>query len=317
MVSPSPGPDLTHPLHRHAEQMRRIVNTLAAALGAAGTDPRWLQRTLDALLTAQDFAARQPDAMLFLLFQHAAHSTEQYSVHHALLCAALCERVATESGWPAHELAALTRAATTMNVAMIQLQDQLTQQSHALRPEQRARIERHAEHGAQMLSDTGVADPLWIEVVRLHHDPMLAERPSTGLTPARRLARLLRLVDRFTAQVSRRGHRLPLAPMIAARNACVGPDGREDEFGVVLLRSLGMYPPGSYVKLASGELGVVLRHDASCSLPRVAVISTADGQPLAEPVLCTTARHSRSVVTSVAVSEVRQQPAAAQILALL
>jgi hypothetical protein len=298
------------------ERSRDIVLMLAAALRDAGNDAQWLVRARQVMVQAHDFAIAHPQATQFLLFQHAAHSVEQYSTHHALLCANICERVGRLLGWPDADLLSLARAATTMNVAMLQLQDLLAQQSGALRPEQRARIEHHAEHGARLLADAGVTDPLWLEVVRLHDDPMLSERPLASLSKPQRLARLLRLVDRFTAKVSRRGNRPPLSPLVAARDACVGMDGRPDEFGAAILKTVGMYPPGSYVKLASGEIGVVLRSGARTNQPVVAAFIGASGLPLTDPVLRDTSQRNREVLSAVPVAEIRVRVDQNRVLAL-
>lgn len=298
------------------ERSRDIILMLATAMRDAGTDPQWLARVHQGMDLARAFASANPQATQFLLFQHAAHSVELYSTHHALLCANICERVGQLLGWSAADLLSLTQAATTMNVAMVQLQDLLAQQSGALRPEQRARIEHHAEHGARLLAEAGVTDPLWIEVVRLHDDPMLGERPLASLNKPQRLARLLRLVDRFTAKVSRRGNRPPLSPLVAARDACVGPDGRPDEFGAALLKTVGMYPPGSYVKLASGEVGVVLRSGERTNQPVVAAFIGASGLPLTDPVLRDTSQRNREVLAAVPVADVRVRVDQNRVLAL-
>jgi hypothetical protein len=59
----------------------------------------------------------------------------------------------------------------------------------------------------------------------------------------------------------------------AAQAAYGGEDGRPDEAGMLLIRALGIYPPGCLVRLASAELGVVLRRGARANQPQVAAIS--------------------------------------------
>jgi hypothetical protein len=141
--------------------------------------------------------------------------------------------------------------------------------------------------------------------VRLHHDRGLLETPLAALDASSRLARLLGVVDRFTAKVSRRASRMPMSPLAAARDACVGPDGRPDELGSALLKTLGMYPPGSYVQLANGEAGVVLARGSKANEPKVAVLVGASGLPLADPVLRDTSLHGRAVTGAMAVAQMR------------
>ncbi|MEY4754679.1 MAG: hypothetical protein RJA44_2354 [Pseudomonadota bacterium] len=309
-AAPAPLAATLLPLRAQAEL---IITQLADALRAAGSDPFWLNRMLQNLALAEGFEQAHGDTLEFLLLQHAAHSVDEYSTHHALLCALLCHRVGARLGWSPQEQATLVRAAMTMNVSMIHLQDQLARQSGPLRPEQRARIERHAEHAAVLLADAGVSDQLWLDVVRLHDDPMLAERPLAGLSDAQRLARLLRLVDRFAAKISRRGNRHPLPPLIAVREACTGVDGQPDDYGAALLDALGPYPPGSYVRLSGREIGVVRQRQGRPEDLLVVVFEpAAQGLQLRD-----TTQAGCAVLGALPVAEVARPPEPDQVLQLL
>jgi hypothetical protein len=119
--------------------------------------------------------------------------------------------------------------------------------------------------------------------VRAHHDNSQANEPLESLTPALRLARLLRRVDIFSAKISRRASRAPMSPVQAAREACLGAGGVPDEVGGALLKAVGLYPPGSFVELVSGELGIVVARGRRANLPYVASLVSAAGNPLGEP----------------------------------
>jgi hypothetical protein len=108
----------------------------------------------------------------------------------------------------------------------------------------RAEIQAHAERSAKLLPDCGFADTLCVEVVRLHHDDRPTPLPLAELSPAQQLARLLRRVDVFAAQISLRASRPPVSPVTAAREACLAAAGLPDEIGGALLRAVGLYPPG-------------------------------------------------------------------------
>ena len=49
------------------------------------------------------------------------------------------------------------------------------------------------------------------------------------------------------------------------------------------MRALGIQPPGSFVRLANGETGVVLRRGARANEPRVASLVNRDGAPMGVP----------------------------------
>jgi HD-GYP domain-containing protein (c-di-GMP phosphodiesterase class II) len=288
-------------VERWESQMQQVNGLLREGQRDSG----WIERLYLTVTIANSLAESHPNEVLFLMVQHAAHQTRHYSSHHAALCAVICTRVANALKWTDDEVQALSLAAITMNLSMTTLQDRLATQKEPPTPEQREQIQSHALRSASELAAIGVRDPRWLKVVRLHHDRSLLETPLAQLDASSRLARLLGVVDRFTAKVSRRTSRSPMSPLAAARDACVGPDGRPDELGSALLKTLGMYPPGSYVQLATGEIGVVLARGGKANEPMVAALVGASGLPLAEPVLRDTSRSGRTVTGAVAVADVR------------
>jgi hypothetical protein len=52
----------------------------------------------------------------------------------------------------------------------------------------------------------------------------------------------------------------------------------------MLIKIVGIYPPGTYVRLACGEIAVVVRRGASAHTPRVCSLMSTAGMPLGEPV---------------------------------
>ncbi|MDV7402877.1 hypothetical protein RZS08_66250, partial [Arthrospira platensis SPKY1] len=53
--------------------------------------------------------------------------------------------------------------------------------------------------------------------------------------------------------------------------------------GTYFVKQLGMYPPGSYVKLKTGETGVVVRRGHRVNTPLVMAITDAEGLLLTSP----------------------------------
>jgi hypothetical protein len=62
-----------------------------------------------------------------------------------------------------------------------------------------------------------------------------------------------------------------------------------------MIKSFGVFPPGSFVRLASGELGVVTRNGDKAYHPQVAALTTADGQARKVPVLRDSADEQHAV----------------------
>jgi HD-GYP domain-containing protein (c-di-GMP phosphodiesterase class II) len=298
------------------EQWDDLVLTLDTTLRDVREDSPWRTRLATVHDRARELVSRKPDASLYLLVYAAGQITHQYSSHHALVSLAMCELAASVLEWPQAEIDSLGRAALTMNVAMAALQDQLAVSDRPLTPAMREEIDAHPEVGATLLAEAGLGDPLAVEVVRAHHDDSVAAQPLAALPPAARLARLLRRVDIFSAKISKRGSRKPQSPVQAAREACLGPDGKPDEIGSALLKAVGMYPPGSFVELNCGELGIVLARGRRANLPHVATLVSGSGTVLVTPALRDTIEQRFSVKNALAPHAVRVRPPHERLLAM-
>lgn len=299
-----------------AEQWAQLAHMLDAALREPDTAGAWIGRVCAVHERVRALAQRRFDASMYHLIYTAGHSTASYSSHHALLCTLMAGECARTADWSAAEVEGLERAALTMNVAMKRLQDELAARDLTMTPALREQIRLHPEAGAVLVRAAGVCDTLWLEAVRLHHDDSAKTKAFEALTPAERVARLLRRVDIFTAKMSCRATRTPMSPVQAAREACLGANGQPDEIGAVLLKAVGLYPPGSFVELVSGERGIVIARGRRANLPIVAALVAPSGAPLGEPALRDTVDKRHAVKGAVSSQAVRVRPAHEKLLAL-
>jgi HD-GYP domain-containing protein (c-di-GMP phosphodiesterase class II) len=299
-----------------AEQWHELVGLLDTLLRDVRPGGDWRGRLFGVHGRARQLFERRPDASLYHLVFEAGSSTQKYSCTHALLCLLICEHAGSMLGWPQPMVDSLGRATLTMNVAMLKLQDHLASAAHAPTAAMRAEIEAHAATGASMLQAGGLSDPLCLEVVRLHHDATQAGLALDQLPPERQLARLLRRVDIFAAKISCRATRAPMSPVQAAREACLGAAGVPDEIGGALLKAVGLYPPGSFVELVSGERGIVIGRGRRANLPYVATLVSASGDPLGEPLLRDTLDRRHAVKGALAAALVRVRPPHERLMAM-
>ena len=247
-----------------------------------------------------------PDGTLFALIQLSATEVRMYSATHAMLVSVMCELAAREVlKWPDAQQHSLSNAALTMNLGMTGLQDQLTRQSEALSPVQRRAIDSHAQKSVEMLMELGVTDPVWLDGVRDHHTQ--TPGPLQARTPGLQLARLIQRADMFAARLAPRAGRAPVAPA-AAMQACYFDENRQvDETGAALIKAVGIYQPGSFVRLATDEVAVVVKRGQNTSTPRVAVLVNRTGMPTLEPAVRDTSVRDFRIVASVPHREVKVQ----------
>jgi len=219
------------------------------------------------------------DGSLYLMLQLAASSNVGYSASHALVCASLCQLVAPaqvdDAGW----VHSLNRAALTMNIAMTQLQDDLALQAEPPSPEQRQAVDGHAEAGADMLRALGVQDPFWLHTVEHHHN---AQGPDL-------VTRVLMATDRYAALLSQRETRPGRCVTDSARSVIAYKRDALDEVGHALVSTVGICPPGTFVRLEDGRTAIVLRRSRQPGTPWVAPVLDADNHPVPNPDLINTA----------------------------
>ena len=239
-----------------------------------------------------------PDGALFALFHLAGSEISLYSATHAMLVSVMCALAAREVlRWPAQQEAILCKAALTMNLGMTALQDRLATQREAPTQEQRTLITQHPERSVALLRQMGVHDDAWLEAVRDHHRSQpgsLRERPL-----GQAMARLIQRADAFAARLSPRASRGPAAATTAMQ-ACYYDENRQiDEAGAALIKAVGVYSPGSLVRLVSHEIGIVVRRGANTTTPRVAVLVNREGMATGENVLRDTSQREWRIEASV------------------
>lgn len=256
---------------------------------------RWMQTLLQ----------RDTDVGLYLLFQLATNSAVGYSASHALVSAVLCHLTAVELGLEQKERDSMVHAALTMNIAMTTLQDQLAGQLEKPSTNQQDAIRAHPVKGGMMLANIGVLDELWLDVVTNHHDEKTDKGEFRQVSPTVRLARIVRLVDRYAAMISPRRNRAGRSATDSARSVMGDVGEQADEIGHALVRTVGLCPPGTYVRLDNGEIAVVMRRSGKPNHPHVAIVLGETGELVGQPRLHRTAQGSPQIRSALAAAAVK------------
>lgn len=217
--------------------------------------------------------------------------------------------------WGPAERQRAFRATLTMNLALNELMNQLASQTTPLTPAQREQIHAHPERSVMVLEAAGVVDRDWLEAIRFHHAFDDADGYPKGATGVSELAMLLQRCDRYTAKLSARATRPALAPDIAARQMFQAE--RANPVTAALIKSFGLYPPGTSVRLASGELGVAVRRGESANTPLVAALVNRAGEAMLTPLPRHTVRKEHAVVAVVPASAVKVRFGPQQLAAIL
>ena len=263
-----------------------------AALTAAPADMAGsIDQSTDRLLA---LIAQAPDLALSQVVRKNESGSGNYGVTHSIHAATACQAAARQLGWSAGEQRRAFQAALTMNISMIDLQARLATQVSPLTAKQRETINEHPTRSSELLGQAGIADEDWLVAVAQHHEVTDGSGYPKGLTTVGELAQLLRYADIYTARMSSRANRPAMSATQAGRE--LHQMAAESPLAAALIKSFGIFPPGSLVKLASGELGMVTRNGEKAYHPLVATLTDATGVPRLSPLMRDTARHGSAVV---------------------
>jgi hypothetical protein len=230
----------------------------------------------------QECFALDPDAAIATI---QLLSSRRYSIRRLVHAAILTELLLTHEGAPQPERLVALAAALTMNIAILDLQDRLNHQTTPPDAAQTQQLRAHPEAGVLALRSLGVDDMRWLSTVAQHHEtidgkgyPRALAAESVG-----RHAQILSMVDRYGSMAIGRAYRAPVLPNVVLKQIFMDKQSVDPRLAALLVSAVGMYPPGSLVALASGELAVVLRRSAVASQPLVYCLRGARGERLDPP----------------------------------
>lgn len=234
-------------------------------------------------LQMQEACTHDTDAALANL--HLDYETP-YIVVHSLQAAMICELVGKKLDVPESKRLTSINAALTQSIGLLDIHDALDRQSQ-LTTEQRARIAAHPIDGVALLRELGVNDSSWLDAVQQHHERIDGSGYPHKLTGdnIEIPARLLAVADTYSAMVRERPYRKAMLSKEAMRSLLVERGEKIDQRLVeMMIKVLGIFPPGAIVKLANGEVGVVKKRQENSTYPIVFSFVSPDGMPRLSPV---------------------------------
>jgi HD-GYP domain-containing protein (c-di-GMP phosphodiesterase class II) len=270
--------------------------------------PDWLQTLLTYPERKANFAAQvealaihlvelhdaNPDFSIYRAVRQEQYKASNYGHAHCVHTATLCILLARHLRWPQQRLMSLVKAALTMNMTILKSQSRLAMQSDPLNAAQRVEVIGHPQQSVALLEKLGVTDAHWLRAVAQHHEHQDGSGYPAGCTEIDEMANVLHVCDVFMAKISPRMLRPALSPQEAIRQLY-----REDSGGPIataLIKTFGIYPPGDFVQLASGELGIVVERTANAKAPIVAAITDGREQPVTSTVRRDTRQAGYAVV---------------------
>lgn len=256
---------------------------VAFALLNDDKDRTFANKILRVALDIQTACVENADAMVgsIQLTLEASHSVEQ-PLHNAILCEVSYRRM----GRGPLERLLVVAAALTSDLGMLSIKDQVHQQSEPLTPEQKEIISNHPTKSREILEQKGVTESRWLDAVQHHHERLDGSGYPEGISGDKLIteAKLIAITDNYTALVRPRAYREPILHKDALRQMLQQRGNTIDgELVRLFINSIGIYSPGSMVKMKNGAIGIVTALTSQIDEPEVLIITDTEERPVDIP----------------------------------
>lgn len=205
-----------------------------------------------------------------------------YVFRHCTDTAVVAALIARSMGMPQDEIITGIAAALTSNLGMLDYQEHLDNKQGPLTDAERTHVRKHPEHSVEMLKNVGVTDEAWLSYVLNHHENEDGSGYPGGKLGAEIpvFAKLIGLADRYCARVTGKDYRKQVLPSSALRNIFLSKDKEIDpSLAPYFIKNIGLYPPGSFVRLKNYEIAVVVKTGVNPNHPQVMSVLNATGMP--------------------------------------
>ncbi|MEH3021380.1 MAG: HD-GYP domain-containing protein [Pseudomonas oryzihabitans] len=228
---------------------------------------------------------RHPSAMISLT---RLRSADEYTYIHSVSVCALMTAVARQMGLSASDVQAAGTAGLLHDVGKMLTPPEVLGKPGRLTDEEFAVMKRHPEQGVALLQEWQ-ATPETIDVCRHHHEKFDGSGYPDGLAGSHisLLSRIAAVCDVYDAISSTRPYKTAWSPAESIRRMAEWKGHFDPQVFQAFVKTLGIYPIGSLVRLSTEQLAVVVdQHSDNLLTPKVRVFfSTRSRTPLPQRLL--------------------------------
>jgi len=251
-------------LHAPRAQLPEVWSSIrqrVTQLLSSADEPQLENRMQAALPLVQTLIERDPDLAIFQIIRQSKAERGAYGSLQAMQTSALAMMLANRLGWMGGMIDLAAKCALTMNLSILESMSPVILQSDR---------RNHPTRSREILQNAGITDPDWLEAVEQHHERPDGSGYPRGITEVNEASQLVQCVEVFVEGLGRAaGHSAVTATGLLRQMYLEAP---KSTFVAALIKELGIYPPGSIVRLDNGEIGMVVQRGLTTTAPLVAVL---------------------------------------------
>ena len=198
----------------------------------------------------------QPEVALHVIGEHAGGEETYY---HGLNTSILAMMLAGELGLPRELCQMLGVGALLHDIGLADIPDRVARPRHELTPPERHLREMHCDYGVRLAQQIGLPDPV-LRIIAQHHELADGSGYPKGLKGEQMdpCARIVALVNYYDNLCNPGDIAKAITPHEALSMMFAQRRNKFDAKALqVMIRCLGVYPPGTVVKLSNDALALV------------------------------------------------------------
>ncbi|MBS7326403.1 MAG: HD-GYP domain-containing protein [Thiopseudomonas sp.] len=243
---------------------------------------------------------RHPNALLSIV---RVKQADEYTYMHSVAVSALMIALARQLGFEDDEVHEAGMAGLLHDVGKMAIDDGILNKPDSLTDNEFEQIKRHPEYGVRYLQKG--SEPVSravLEACYSHHEKMDGSGYPRGLKGDQisLLSRMAAVCDVYDALTSDRPYKLGWGPSETVQRMAQWTGHFDPQIFQAFVRSVGIYPVGSLVRLKSGRLAVVIeQNEKSLLVPKVKVFfSTKSGLHIEREVVNLAAVHCSDAIAA-------------------
>jgi HD-GYP domain-containing protein (c-di-GMP phosphodiesterase class II) len=260
-IKPVANPSRISAVEEH-DRAKLVISASKAAVASMFHDVRMgkaisAEAAMDLVDDIADSIARNESALISLV---RLKNKDDYTYMHSVAVCALMVALAKGLSLNAEEIRSAGLAGLLHDIGKAAISMDVLNKPGALTEDEFALVRLHPERGHALLLEANITDEVVLDVCLHHHEKMngLGYPHQLKADEISLFARMGAVCDVYDAITSNRPYKEGWEPGVSLQRMAQWADHFDDRVFKAFVKSVGIYPIGSMVKLKSGRLAVVI-----------------------------------------------------------